>query len=73
MMAGSWSETVLAAVLDERRCAGCALTFEAETTLGDPVRATAELRDDEDALRVRHRLAHADTDRTLALAATTWA
>jgi len=66
-------ETLPADVLDARRCAGCALTFEAETTLGDPVRATAELRDEEGALRVRHRLAHADTDRTLALAATRWA
>jgi len=65
-------ETLPAGVLDERRCAECALTFEAETTLGDPVRATAALREEADGLRVRHRLAHGETDRTLALAATRW-
>ncbi len=65
-------ETLPPDVLDERRCVGLALQFEAETTLGDPVRATAELREEGESLRVRHRLAHADSDRTLALAATVW-
>jgi acyl-ACP thioesterase len=65
-------ETLPADVLDERRCVGCALTFEAEATLGDPVRATAELREEGDRLRGRHRLAHAESDRTLALATTSW-
>jgi acyl-ACP thioesterase len=65
-------ETLPPEVLDEHRCAALALQFEAETTLGDPVRATAELRETGEALHVRHRLAHAETDRTLALAATTW-
>ncbi len=65
-------ETLPPEVLDERRCTGLALQFEAETTFGDPVRATAEVREEEGSLRVRHRLAHAETDRTLALAATTW-
>ena len=66
-------ETLPPAVLDERRCTAVALQFEAETTLGDPVRATAELREEDGGLRVRHRLAHAESDRTLALATTTWA
>lgn len=66
-------ETLPPAVLDERRCTAVALQFEAEATLGDPVRATAELRDEEGGLRVGHRLAHAESDRTLALARTTWA
>jgi acyl-ACP thioesterase len=65
-------ETLPPEVLDDRRCTGLALQFEAETTFGDPVRATAELREEEGRLHVRHRLAHAETDRTLALAATTW-
>lgn len=65
-------ETLPSTVLDERRCEGLVLQFEAETTLADSVRATAELRPDGDVLRLRHRLAHADTDRTLALARTVW-
>jgi len=65
-------ETLPLEVLDTCRCRGLALQFEAETTFGDPVRATAELREDGDDLHVRHRLAHADTDRTLALAVTRW-
>jgi acyl-ACP thioesterase len=65
-------ETLPPEVLDDYRCVALALQFEAETTLGDPVRACAELREDRESLRVRHRLAHAETDHTLALAATTW-
>lgn len=65
-------ETLPPAMLDERRCVELALQFEAETTLGDFVRASAERREDGGSLRVRHRLAHADTDRTLALATTVW-
>ena len=65
-------ETLPPAVLDERRCTAVALQFEAETTLGDPVRATVALREVGDELRGRHRLAHAESDRTLALAATSW-
>jgi len=65
-------ETLPAAVLDERRCLALALQFEAEATLADPIRATAELRHDGGTLRARHRLAHAETDETLARAATTW-
>ena len=66
-------ETLSPEVLDERRCVGIALQFEAETTLGDSVRATAEEQQQEgDSLRVRHRLSHATSDRTLALAATRW-
>jgi len=75
-------ETLPAAVLDDRRCLALALQFEAEATLADPIRATAELRDpirataelreDGGTLRARHRLAHAETDETLARAATTW-
>jgi acyl-ACP thioesterase len=65
-------ETLPASVLDERRCTGLALQFEAEATLGDSVQASAQLDEEEGPLRVRHRLAHADTDRPLALAVTTW-
>jgi medium-chain acyl-[acyl-carrier-protein] hydrolase len=65
-------ETLPAAVLDERRCLALALQFESETTLGDPVQATAEQVEDGGTLRVRHRLAHAGSDQTLARAATTW-
>lgn len=65
-------ETLPPEVLAGRRCVGLALDFEAETTLGDPVRATAELDQADGVLRVRHRLAHAETDRTLAFAATRW-
>jgi acyl-ACP thioesterase len=66
-------ETLPPSVLDERRCTGLALQFEAEATHGDPVRATAQIDGDEGPLSVRHRLALADTDRTLARATTTWA
>jgi acyl-ACP thioesterase len=65
-------ETLPREVLDERQCVELALQFEAETTLGDSVRASAECREEGGSLRVRHRLAHAETDRTLALASTTW-
>lgn len=65
-------ETLPPEVLDTYRCTGLSLQFEAETTLGDSVRATVDLREDDGTLSVRHRLAHADTDETLALAATTW-
>lgn len=65
-------ETLPHEVLDAYSCTGLSLQFEAETTLGDPVRATADLREEDGALSVRHRLAHAETDETLALAATTW-
>ena len=65
-------ETLPAEVLETRLCTGVALQFEAETTLGDPVRATAALREEGGGLRARHRLAHAESDRTLALAATAW-
>lgn len=65
-------ETLPAGVLDEQSCRALALKFEAEATLGDRVRATAELHHGTEALRVRHRLAQAETDRTLALATTTW-
>jgi len=63
-------ETLPPSVLDERRCTGLALQFEAEATYGDPIEVTAQI--DDGSLRVRHRLAHADTDRTLARAVTTW-
>jgi len=66
-------ETLPPSVLDERRCTGLALQFEAEATLGDPIRATAQIDNNEGPLRVRHRLAHADTDASLAHATTTWA
>jgi acyl-ACP thioesterase len=65
-------ETLPPAVLDDRRCTALALQFEAEATRGDPVRATAQVEADETPLRARHRLAHADTEQTLALATTTW-
>ncbi|WP_263789464.1 acyl-[acyl-carrier-protein] thioesterase [Salinibacter sp.] len=65
-------ETLPAAVLDERRCLGFAVQFEAETRLGDPVRASAEQIEDGGTLRVRHRLAQAESDQTLALVRTTW-
>lgn len=65
-------ETLPADVLNEAHCTGLSLQFEAETTLGDPVRATADLREEGGGLTVRHRLAHAETDETLALAATRW-
>lgn len=65
-------ETLPSEVLDQRQCTALALQFEGETTLEDPVRATAEVEEEGDRLHVRHRLAHADTDRLLALAATTW-
>lgn len=65
-------ETVPTPVLDERRCTGVALQFEAEAGLGDPVHATAQLEEADQTLRVHHRLAHGETDETLALAGTTW-
>jgi acyl-ACP thioesterase len=65
-------ETLPPSILDERRCTGLALQFEAEATHGDPVRATAQTDHGEGPLRVRHRLAHAEADRTLACATTTW-
>jgi acyl-ACP thioesterase len=65
-------ETLPAEVHDARRCTGVALQFQAETTLGDTVRATADPEDTTDPLRVRHRLERAETAETLALAATTW-
>ena len=65
-------ETLPPTVLDERRCTGLALQFEAEATLGDPIFATAQVEESGAGLNIRHRLAHADTDRTLACAATTW-
>jgi len=65
-------ETLPTEVLDDYRCRALALQFEAEATLGTPVRATARLRNDGGSLRVQHRLAHAESDETLALAATTW-
>jgi acyl-CoA thioesterase FadM len=51
---------------------GLALQFEAEATYADPIRATAQIDEDADSLRVQHRLAHAEDDRTLAIATTTW-
>jgi acyl-ACP thioesterase len=65
-------ETLPLDVLDEHTCRSVALKFEAETNHGDPVRATADLSETDDGLRARHRLAHAETDRTLAHAATAW-
>lgn len=64
-------ETLPPTVLDERRCTGLALQFEAEATLGDPIQATVQMEDDAP-LRVRHRLARADSGRVLARALTTW-
>ncbi len=66
-------ETLPAEVLDRRLCTGVAFQFEAEATLGNRVRATAQLDEREDALRVRHRVAEEDSGRTLARAKTTWA
>jgi len=72
-------ETLPADVLDARRCQSLQLQFSAETTLGDTVRATAQIEDapdgntESDALRVRHRLTHAESDRVLATATTQWA
>ena len=65
-------ETLPAEVLDEYECLALALQFEAEATHGDPIRATAALQHDGGTLRVRHRLAHAGSDETLARAVTTW-
>lgn len=65
-------ETLPPDVLDEFRCTALSLQFEAETTFGDPVRASADLCEENGDLRVRHRLAHGETNDTLALAATTW-
>ena len=66
-------ETLPADVHDAHRCTGLALQFRAEATAGDTVRATAETVEAGEALRVRHRLRHAESGRTLAVAATTWA
>jgi acyl-ACP thioesterase len=65
-------ETLPPSVLDERRCTGLALQFEAEATHGAPIEATAQIDGDGDSLRVRHRLSHAEDNRTLAVATTTW-
>jgi medium-chain acyl-[acyl-carrier-protein] hydrolase len=65
-------ETLPVEILDERRCTGLALQFEAEATLGDPIEATVHLANEDGALRARHRLAHAEDDRTLAIATTSW-
>jgi len=65
-------ETLPAEVLDDYRCCALALQFEAETTFGDSVRATAAMREEDAGLYVRHHLAHAGTGETVALAATRW-
>jgi acyl-ACP thioesterase len=65
-------ETLPPSILDRRPCMGLALQFEAEATYADPIRATAQIDEDADSLRVQHRLAHAEDDRTLAIATTTW-
>lgn len=68
-----WALEVLSAEeLDEYRCLALALQFEAGATHGDLIRATAEIHHDGGTLRIRHRLAHAETDETLAVVATTW-
>ena len=72
-------ETLPPEVLDARRCLSLQLQFSAETTLGDTVRATAQIGNDPEggpegeSLQVRHRLTHAGDDRVLATAATQWA
>lgn len=66
-------ETLPPDLLDAHRCTSLALQFKAETTLGDPVQAAAQVEDTDDALDVRHALRHADDDRLLAVAHTQWA
>lgn len=65
-------ETLPVEILDERQCAALALQFEAEATLGDPVRAIAQIDDEDGPLQARHRLVQAEDNRTLALATTAW-
>ncbi len=54
------------------RCTGFALQFQAEAALGTPVRAVAQVDDHGEERTVRHILSHADEDRLLAAAHTTW-
>lgn len=65
-------ETLSADVLDDHRCVAVALQFEAEATLGDRIRARAEVRETAGGLEVRHELVQADAGRTLAVAQTRW-
>ena len=65
-------ETLPAEVLDRRHCTGVAFQFEAEATLGNRVRATAAVDQEGETLRVRHRVAAAESGRTLARACTIW-
>lgn len=66
-------ETLPADHLETHRCTEVALQFRAETTLGDPVRATAHIEQTDNQTHVRHALAHAGTDRVLTVATTRWA
>ena len=59
-------------LLDTHRCAGVALEFRAEATLGTPVRATAQIEETNTGQTARHALHHGETDDLLAAARTRW-
>lgn len=65
-------ETLPVEHLNAYRCTNVILQFRAEATLGTPVHATAQVDDAGDGIRVRHLLRHADENRVLTAAQTTW-
>ena len=70
----TWAlDTLPASVFAERRCTEGALDFRHEASLGDPVRAVAQIDAGDASLRARHALVHAEEDHTLAVAHTHWA
>lgn len=60
------------ALLNAHQCAGFALQFRSEATLGTPVRATAQTEEPDDGPIAHHALHHADTNDLLAAARTRW-
>ncbi|PSQ79238.1 MAG: hypothetical protein BRD41_07655 [Bacteroidetes bacterium QS_1_63_11] len=58
--------------LDTRVCAELHLQFRAEATLGDTVRAAAQVDSSDEERRVRHALHRADDEQALIAAETQW-
>lgn len=65
-------ETLPVEHLETHRCTAVALQFKAETTLGDSVKARAQVEDDRTGRHVRHALEHAGDGRTLVRATSEW-
>lgn len=66
-------ETLPADLLDTHQCTALSLQFDAEATLGDTVRATAQRDTTDETVTIRHALRHAGDDHLLARAHTRWA